>query len=102
MPGLRETSRGIELDVHIQVGARRNAITGNHANRLKVAVQAPPVDGKANDALTHLLARTFGVPRSRVTIHNGLKSRDKTLSVTGLTADQAEKMILEAIESEKA
>src|SRR5690606_33958768 len=55
MLGLRNTSAGLELDVHVQPGARRNAIVGTHAERLKVALQAPPVEGQANVALTHFM-----------------------------------------------
>jgi uncharacterized protein len=49
-----------------------------------VRVTAPPVDGRANDALRRLIARRAGVAPSRVTLVRGEKSRDKTLSVEGV------------------
>jgi uncharacterized protein (TIGR00251 family) len=56
------------------------------ADRLVVAVNAPPVDGKANEAVVRVLAETFGVPRSAVTIVRGETGRKKTIRIAGLTA----------------
>ncbi|MBI5106032.1 MAG: DUF167 domain-containing protein, partial [Solirubrobacterales bacterium] len=52
-------------------------------------VTAPPVDGKANEALRRLLARSLGVPRSRVAVVRGQASRDKAVEVDGLAAEDA-------------
>jgi uncharacterized protein (TIGR00251 family) len=99
MLGLRNTSSGIELDVHVQPGARRSAIAGTHAERLKIAIQAPPVDGKANDAVIRFFAQILRVPRSAVAITRGEKSRDKTVAVEGLTAEQAAELLEAAPDS---
>lgn len=50
---------------------------------LKVSVTAPPVEGRANDALVQLLAKEWGVPKRDLAIVGGLKSRDKTVRITG-------------------
>ena len=56
------------------------------ADRLVVAVNAPPVDGKANLAVVRVLAETFGIPRSSVTIVRGETGRKKTVRLAGVTA----------------
>jgi uncharacterized protein (TIGR00251 family) len=93
MLGLRNTSSGIELDVHVQPGARRNALVGMHADRLKVAIKAPPVEGRANQALTHFLADVLGVPRSQVTVRRGTSGRDKTLAIAGITSEELTEIV---------
>jgi uncharacterized protein len=54
-------------------------------DRLKVAVNAPPVDGKANEAVIRLIASTLGIPRSSVEIARGETGRRKTLRIRGVT-----------------
>jgi len=93
MVGLRNTSSGLELDVHVQPGARRSAIVGLHANRLKVAVQAPPVEGRANEALTHFLADVLGVARSQVSVRRGAGARDKTLTIDGISPERLTEIV---------
>jgi hypothetical protein len=55
-------------------------------DRLVVSVNAPPVDGKANEAVVRVLAETFGVPRSAVTIVRGETGRKKTIRIASITA----------------
>jgi uncharacterized protein (TIGR00251 family) len=75
---------GLVLRVRVQPGAGTSAVVGVHGDALKVRVAAPPVSGRANDALLALLARALGVPASSVTISAGLTGRDKRVLVTGL------------------
>jgi uncharacterized protein (TIGR00251 family) len=72
--------------VRLQPRARRNEVTGERDGRLVVRVAAPPVDGRANDALCKLIAKRAGVPRGDVTIVLGAGSRDKLVRVEGLTS----------------
>jgi len=74
------------MGLKVQPGARRSALAGLYGNRLKVALQAPPVDGKANEALVSFLAELAGVSRSAVRIVRGEKSREKTVLIAGVTA----------------
>ena len=67
----------VELSVHAQPGAGRTQITGRHGDALKVRVAVPPEHGRANDALTKLLAEVFGVAASAVSLVSGDKSRTK-------------------------
>jgi len=58
---LREDGDGVLLLVHLQPGARRTALCGEHGGRLKIAVAAPPLEGRANDALIAFLAELLGL-----------------------------------------
>ena len=69
------------LSVHIQPKASRTEIVGVHNDRLKIKMTAPPVDGKANEAVLKFLAKIFGVAKSRVILLNGETSRDKRFCI---------------------
>ena len=71
------------LDLYVQPGAKRSEFAGQHGERVKLRLAAPPVEGKANAALIEFLAEYFGVPRRNVTIVSGLKSRSKRVAIEG-------------------
>jgi uncharacterized protein len=81
-----DTPDGCTLSVRIHPGARRNAVTGIHAEALKISLTTPPVDGRANEALIAFLAETLRLPKSRVTLITGQTSRTKLLRITGKSA----------------
>ncbi|MBS0266263.1 MAG: DUF167 domain-containing protein [Planctomycetes bacterium] len=81
---LQSTDKGIVLPVQAQPGARKNAITGVHAGRLKVAVTQAPEKGKANAALTQLLAELLKLRRQQITLVSGDTSSHKRFLVTGI------------------
>ena len=83
MPAGRRDGTDLVLDVRIQPRASRSEIAGQHGERLRVRLQAPPVDGRANAALVEFIAEAFGVPRARVVIEHGLAGRDKRVRVRG-------------------
>jgi hypothetical protein len=83
---LREDGDGVVLSLHIQPGAKRTEMAGLHGEALKIRLAAPPVDGKANDALVAFLAKTLGVPKSRVELVSGQTSRTKRVRVAGVGA----------------
>jgi uncharacterized protein len=72
------------LDLYVQPGAKRSEFAGQHGERIKLRLAAPPVEGKANAALIEFLAEYFGVPRRNVTIVSGLKSRSKRVAIEGV------------------
>jgi len=78
----------ISFQVRVHPRARKNSITGEAGDELKVAITAPPVDGKANAACIEFFAKLLNVPRSSVTIAAGQTSRNKVIRVAGLTAQQ--------------
>jgi len=77
---------GSTLAVRAQPGARRNAVVGEQPGALKVAVTAPPADGRANSALVEVLHDWLGVKRSQVELLSGATSRNKVFLVRGMTA----------------
>jgi uncharacterized protein (TIGR00251 family) len=82
---ITETAQGCILPVHAQPGARRNAIVGEHAGALKVAVTAPPQDGRANQALAEVLREALQLKRAQVELMRGHASREKVFLIRGLT-----------------
>lgn len=82
---LRESAKGISFAVRVQPRARKNAVTGMSGDSLKLALTAPPVEGKANQAVIDFFADLFQIPRSSVTIASGETSRNKVIRVIGLT-----------------
>ncbi len=71
----------LELNVRVQPKANRDEIVGPLDNDLKVRITAPPVEGKANTHLIRFLAKTFGVPRARISLISGAKGRSKHLHI---------------------
>ncbi|HCH03214.1 MAG TPA: YggU family protein [Vibrio sp.] len=69
------------LRVYIQPKASRDNIVGLHGDEIKIAITAPPVDGKANAYLTKYLAKLCKVPKSSVTIEKGELGRHKTIRI---------------------
>lgn len=75
------------IAVHAQPGAKKSAVVGLHDQALKIRIAAPPVEGRANDALTAFVADVLGVPRRTVSIVKGESSREKLLLVAVAAAD---------------
>ncbi len=71
----------LQLTVHVQPGAKTTSCAGIHGDALKIRLAAPPVDGKANQALIAWLAKTLGCPQSAIELIRGQTNRRKTLSI---------------------
>ena len=81
-PWLQITGKGdLQVTVHVQPGAKTTACAGVHGDALKIRLHAPPVDGKANQALIAWLAKTLDCPQSAIELIRGQASRRKTLSI---------------------
>ena len=85
---LHDSREGVTFSVKVHPRARKNAVTGEVGDALKVSLTAPPVNGKANDACIDFFAKLLKVPRSSVTIATGHTSRNKVIRITGLTGQQ--------------
>ena len=74
---------GTDLILHVQAQprARRTEYAGLHGEAVKIRLNAPPVDGKANEALIDFLAETFAVPKKQVTLLSGEGARTKRLRI---------------------
>jgi len=81
------------LSVRLTPRAGRDEVIGFQGGVLRVRVKAPPVEGRANEALLRLLAKALGVPRSSLTIVGGRASREKTVAVEGLDAVEVRRRI---------
>lgn len=94
---LREGASGVTLAVRAQPGAKKTAITGVYGEgsdaQLKIAVQAPPLEGRANAALIAFLAEMFSVPKNAVELVTGDLSRSKVFLLRGVTRATAEAIL---------
>jgi uncharacterized protein (TIGR00251 family) len=77
--------RDILLKVYLQPRSSKNGIVGPYRDGIKVKVIAPPIEGKANEALIQFLAKEFGISHSSIKILKGLHTREKTLKVSGIS-----------------
>jgi uncharacterized protein len=90
---IHETTKGIAFAVKVHPRARKNAITGTVGDALKLALTAPPVEGRANQAVIEFFADLFAIPRSSVTIASGETSRNKVVRVAGLSKQVVEQCL---------
>jgi len=90
---VHETAAGVTFAVKVQPRARRNVVVGELGDALKVALTAPPVDGKANEACVEFFAEALRVSRSSVAIVSGQSSRNKVIRVSGITAAELRKRL---------
>lgn len=97
MIAVTDHADGCILSVRAQPGARRNGIVGEHAGALKLAVTAPPDQGKANQALIEVLCDVLGLKKSQVELIAGLASREKKFLLHGVKADEVRKKLQAAI-----
>jgi hypothetical protein len=88
MVEIRNSFAGVSFAVKVHPRAKKDAITGQVGDAFKLAITAPPVDSKANEACIEFFAKLLNVPRSSVTIAAGQTSRKKVIRVAGLTAQQ--------------
>lgn len=94
-----ESAKGISFAVKVHPRARKNAITGTVGNALKLALTAPPVEGKANQAVIEFFSDLFQIPRSSVTIASGETSRNKVVRVSGISRAAVEQRLNGALTS---
>jgi hypothetical protein len=83
---LRESEGEVTFAVKVNPRAKKNAITGEVGDALKVSLTTPPIEGRANEACIEFFAKLLKVPRSSVTIASGQTSRNKVISVAGISA----------------
>lgn len=81
------------LTVKVHPRARRTALAGRLGDAWKLALAAPPVDGKANEECLRFFAELAGVAKSRVRILRGSTSRMKVVEVEGVTQEELEKLL---------
>ncbi len=95
-PWVTERATEIEIRCVLQPRAAQTEIVGIQGEEIKIRLQAPPVDGKANDALSRLLAKEFGVGHKAVQIVSGLSSRHKRVRIQGRRSDDLQAILCKA------
>jgi uncharacterized protein (TIGR00251 family) len=91
---VKDTVDGATFQVRVQPRAKKNAVVGELGDALKLALTAPPVEGRANEACVAFFAELLNVPRSSVTIAAGHSSRNKIIRVAGVTAAEVRRRLL--------
>ncbi len=89
MLNIKEKHGGITIECRIFTRAKRTEIKGERGGALLVSVTAPPVEGKANEALITLLSKILGVPKSYISILSGQLSRNKVVFVEEMSIEKA-------------
>jgi uncharacterized protein (TIGR00251 family) len=77
----------VRIAVRVQPRARKDEIAGERQGALVVRVTAPPVEGRANDAVRRLIAKRLGIAAGRVSVVRGATGRDKLVEIEGMEAD---------------
>jgi len=83
----RRHENSVTLILHVQPGAKKTVVAGLHGDALKIRLAAPPVDGRANEALLRFIADFFKVPLRDVELKQGEQSRHKRVEVRGSAVD---------------
>ena len=94
MIGITESAGAVSFAVKVHPRAKKDAITGEVGDVLKLSLTAPPVDGRANQACVDFFAKFLNVPRSSVTIAAGESGRRKVIRIAGLSAEQLREKLL--------
>ena len=93
MVTVRDSPAGVTFAIKVHPRARRNAVTGVVGDALKVALTAPPVEGRANEALIDFLSSILKTSKSAVRIRSGEQSRSKRVEIFGVTRQQIEALL---------
>lgn len=93
MSWMAEDSNGITLNVRVVPRASKNEFAGFFGDSVKVRIQAPPVDGKANAALISFLASKLSVPKRNIGIVSGESGRQKRIRVSGVSVSACKNVI---------
>jgi uncharacterized protein (TIGR00251 family) len=88
---------GVTFAVRVQPRASKSGVAGEVDGVLKIRLAAPPVEGQANGELIRLLAELFDAPRRRIAILSGQTSKNKVVSVSGISVDEVERVLAEAL-----
>ena len=86
--------KSFSLQIIVAPKASRNAVIGEYQGGIKIALTAPPTDGKANQALVEFLSEKLGVPKRNISIIRGATNKRKVVSIEGLETNAAKKLLL--------
>ena len=97
MPKQTKPPQDARIRVRLTPRSGRNEIVGWQDGLLRVRVTAPPVDGKANEALERLIAKALGVPKRDVSIVSGARGREKAVEIAGRSQDEIVKLLAKTL-----
>jgi len=93
---IKDSNQAATFAVRVHPRAKKNAITGELGEALKLSLTTPPVEGRANEACIEFFAKLLKVPRSSVTIASGHSSRNKVIRVMGVSPEEVRRRLYEA------
>ena len=93
-----ESAKGVTFAVKVHPRARKNEIAGTVGDALKLALTAPPAEGKANQSVIEFFAELFEIPRSSVSIASGETSRNKVIRISGISVQRVREKIAVALQ----
>ena len=85
---VRDCEKGVVLRVQVQPRASRDEVVGPHGDALKIRITAAPVEGAANKHLLKFLAKKLKIPQSQLSIQSGARSKNKSISIQGISATE--------------
>ncbi len=88
---------GVTLLLHCQPGAKVSRVVGEHGERLKISLNAPAVDNKANEVLVCWLADCLSIPRKQIEILSGQTSRQKRVLIRAVTLEKTRLLLLTSV-----
>lgn len=90
---VKKGALGCTIDLYVSPRASKSRVIGLYGDRLKVQIAAPPVDGKANEAVVGLMAEWLQVPKSAVSILSGHTGKQKTIEVRNVEFEYVQQLI---------
>jgi len=96
MNWMKESKDGIILTIRVVPRASKNEISGELGDAIKIRLQAPPVEGKANKALIQFLSDALNIQWNRISILSGDTGRNKRVLIRGISAEELQKVITSA------
>lgn len=95
---VRQHGTAVRITVRVQPRASQARVDGMHGEAWRIRVQAPPVEGAANQAVCDLLARTLRIPRRQIRVVSGLSARMKVVEIEGISAEAVRARLAAATE----
>ena len=96
LKAFKAAAGGALLQCRVQPGASRSGIAGAYGEEcVKIALQSPPVDGKANQELCRMLAELCGLPKGRVSLKSGASGRTKSVFIEGVSPEELRNVLSE-------
>jgi hypothetical protein len=88
-----QENQPLTIDLYVQPKSSRTRITGLHDGSIKLAITAPPVEGKANTQVIAFIAKLFKIPKSAVTIQSGQQGRHKKIGIAGISPAEIRRIL---------